>query len=613
MNYIDVFRSGPSWVMVLHRFALCKVAALAMFCVLLSPTAFAENYKLVIGETEIKLSDGPVTAMTINGSMPAPTLYFKEGEELVIEVTNTLDEISSVHWHGLILPYTQDGAPGFSYNGIQPGETFTYRFPAKQAGTYWYHSHSAMQEQRGMYGAIIIEPKKQAQIKQDREYAVVFSDWHDTQPSRVLSNLKRRPDFYNFHQETLLDLFDRKEEQSFSEAVADRMAWSKVRMMKTDVADVSGYRFLINGMDPEQNWTALYKPGERVRLRLVNASAMSFMDVYIPGLQMTVVQADGNDIEPITVDELRIAVAETYDVIVQPQENRAYTLMAEPMARTGYARATLAPRAGMSAKLPPLRSRPQLTMMDMAGHGGHEAMNHKAMNHKAMNHEAMNHEAMNHEAMPQEGGKHQAQAHMGHSSMGKAEGKEPFTQDAFYKPGSGLIPSAYNGGKFLSYSDLKAVQSVYATRPVDREVLVRLTGNMERYSWSINGETFDEAAPFRFREGERIRLKFVNETMMTHPMHLHGMWMILDNGQGDKRPAKHVIQVAPGMTVTAEVEIDATGQWPFHCHLLYHMHAGMMRKVIVEAASTKTLPQPMPHASALPAAHHMHQQGGEDK
>ena len=548
---------------------------LASITILLSLSRFvlAENYHLTIGETTIHLSNGSRKAMTINGTLPAPTLYFKEGEELIITVTNTLDEISSVHWHGLILPYTQDGAPGFSYKGIHPGETFTYRFPAKQAGTYWYHSHSNMQEQRGLYGAIIIEPQEGEPFHYDREYTVVLSDWHDTQAHRILSNLKRSPDYYNFNQETMLDLFDRKEGQSFWDTVSDRMDWGAMRMTKTDITDVSGYDFLINGMDPEQNWTALFKPGEKVRLRLINASAMSFMDIFIPDLRMTVVQADGNNVQPVTIDELRIAVGETYDVIVQPYEDRAYTLMAEPMGRTGYARGTLAPRKGMDADIPPTRPRPQLTMADMpmanmSGHTGSMHAGHASMGDRDMDHSTMG-RTMGHEMMNG----------MDHSTMSVP--KTDF-QDAFYAPGSGLVPTAYNGGKFLSYSDLKAIRPLYAERPVDRDVTVRLTGNMERYIWSMNGETFDDAEPFRFREGERVRFTLINETMMTHPMHLHGMWMILNNGQGQHRPAKHVIQIAPAMTVTADVDIDTPGHWPFHCHLVYHMHAGMMRRIIVD-------------------------------
>ncbi len=562
-----------------HSLLGLAVAILA----LLPSLTHANNYHLTIGETTITLSSGAKKAMTMNGTMPAPTLRFKEGEELVITVTNTLDAVSSVHWHGLILPSTQDGAPGFSYKGIQPGETFTYRFPAKQAGTYWYHSHSAMQEQKGLYGAIIIEPKDKEPFEYDRQHTLVLSDWHDARPERILANLKRRPDYYNFQQETLLDLFNRKSDQSFSDAVKDRMAWGEMRMMRTDISDVSGHDFLVNGMDAEQNWTGLFKPGEKLRLRLVNASAMSFMDVYIPGLKMTVVQADGNNVQPVTVDELRLAVAETYDVIIQPIEDRAYTLMAEPMGRTGYARATLAPRLGMTADVPARRPRPKLTMADMAGHTGHAG--HAAMGHDM---EGMDHAAMGHDM----------------------ETMQP-KQDAFYVPNSGLIPTAYNGGRFLSYSDLRAIRPIYDEKPVDREVTVRLTGNMERYIWSMNGETFDDAEPFRFREGERIRFKFINETMMTHPMHLHGMWMILDNGQGKYSPAKHVIQVSPAMTVSADVEIDATGHWPFHCHLVYHMHSGMMRRVIVDPANGPASPAASTAAPVASSHLHMSMEGGQ--
>lgn len=532
--------------------------AAALLLALLPGSVGAKQYHLEIGETTVYLSDGPKKAITVNGSLPAPTLRFREGEELVIKVTNNLDRFSSIHWHGMLLPYTQDGAPGFSYEGIAPGETFTYRFDVKQAGTYWYHSHSDFQEQRGVYGAIVIEPKQREPFIYDREYAVVLSDWHDTRPDRIMSNLKRRPDFYNFHRQTLADLFNRPQERKFGDELKDRLNWSRMRMLKTDIADVSGYDFLINGMDSEQNWTALFKPGERVRLRLINASAMSFMDVYIPGMKMTVVQADGNDVRPVTVDEIRLAVGETYDVIVRPDEEKAYTIMAEPMGRTGYARATLAPRKGMSAAVWRTRPRAQLTMADM-GHGAAGSMKEHGHEH-------------------------------GHAAMGHKDGRTMEGKTRFYAPGSGLIPTAYNGGRFLSYSDLIAVRPVYEQRPPDRELTVRLTGNMERYIWSINGETFDDAEPVRFKKGERVRLKFVNETMMAHPIHLHGMWMILENGRGRYRPAKHVIQVSPAMTVNAEVEFDAEGHWPLHCHMLYHMRAGMMRRLIVERENPADLP-----------------------
>jgi len=515
--------------------------------------AVAGTYDLSIGETTINVSGKDRTALAINGTVPGPTLRFKEGEDLVINVTNTLDEDTSIHWHGLILPFEEDGVPGISFDGIRPGTTHTYRFPAQQSGTYWFHSHSGLQEQSGIYGSIVIEPEGREPFRYDREYVVVLSDWHDSKPETILANLKKQSDYYNYSQRTLLDFFDDVSRNGFDATLADRMDWGEMRMAPTDIADVSGYTFLVNGKNPEQNWTGHFEPGERIRLRFINAAAMTYFDVRIPGLSMTVVQADGNNVQPVKVDEFRIAVAETYDVIVRPKEDKAYTISAEPMARTGMAQATLAPREGMVGETPEPRERPLLTMVDMS----HGTMDHGEMDHAAMGHGSM--------------------AGMDHSAMGKGA-----KQDPFYAPGSGLMPKAANGGKFLSYADLKAQKPLYDLREPTREIEIRLTGNMERYFWSINDVKFSDAEPIRLKYGERVRFKFVNETMMIHPMHLHGMWTIIDNGNGKWNPIKHVVSIAPGTTVLAEVEVDAPGQWAFHCHLMYHMATGMFRKVIVE-------------------------------
>ncbi len=568
-----------------------------------TPT-LAGTYDLTIGETTINVSGTEQTALGINGQVPGPTLRFKEGEELVINVTNTLKEDSSIHWHGLILPYTEDGVPGISFDGIKPGATHTYRFTARQSGTYWYHSHSGLQEQSGVYGSIAIEPKGREPFRYDREYVVVLSDWHDTKPEKILANLKKQSDYYNYNQRTLLSFFDEAGQRGFGAALADRLNWGEMRMTPTDIADISGYTFLVNGKNPEQNWTGLFEPGERVRLRFINAAAMSYFDVRIPGLKMTVVKADGNNVQPVKVDEFRIAVAETYDVIVRPTEDQAYSIVAEPMARTGMARGTLAPREGMAAAVPAGRDRPQLTMADM-GHGSMAGMDHSQMGGQmqdmsepaaeddqmaGMDHSAMSQDSMagmDHSAMSQDsmaGMDHSAMnqdsmAGMDHSAMA---GKAMPRQDPFYAPGSGLVPRAENGGKFLSYADLKAQKPLYEEREPTREIEIRLTGNMERYFWSINDEKYSEAEPIRLKYGERVRFKFVNETMMSHPMHLHGMWTILDNGNGANNPIKHTVSIAPGTTVLAEVEVDAPGQWAFHCHLMYHMATGMFRKIIVE-------------------------------
>ena len=536
--------------------------------------------------------------LTINGTVPGPTLRFKEGEEVTINVTNTLDVDTSLHWHGLVLPFRQDGVPGISFNGIKPGETFTYHFPIKQSGTYWFHSHTGFQEQEGMYGSIIIDPKTPENFSYDRDYVVVLSDMHDDSGQTILHNLKKSSDYYNYNQRTAADFLSDLSAKGLGATLRDRTAWGDMRMTPTDIADVSGYTLLVNGRNAKQNWTGLFKPGEKIRLRFINASAMTYFDVRIPGLKMQVVQADGNDVDPVAVDAFRIAVAETYDVIVEPADDRAYTIFAEAMSRSGYARGTLAPREGMDATIPPMSPRPRLTMADMGM--GHQGMAHGALGDDAMAHgrqpevtmpreSGMNHAMMEH-AMPARDmpGRDMPGHDMpGHDMAGRDMPGTDNASDPFYAPGSGLAPKVPNGGKFLSYADLKAVNPLYKDRPPTREIELRLTGNMERYFWSINGVKYSDAEPIRLKYGERVRFKFVNETMMTHPMHLHGMWSILDTGKGQWNPVKHVVSIAPGMTVYTETEVDAPGEWAFHCHLMYHMGTGMFRKIIVEGSPSQ--------------------------
>ena len=549
-------------------------AALAALALAFSPAVGAEEsgrvaprdsdgvISIVVDEITVRAKGREKKALSYNGRRPGEViLRFKEGETAKIRVTNKLDRDTSIHWHGLILPFTQDGVPGISFDGIAPGESFDYEFPLVQSGTYWFHSHSGMQEQDGAYGALVIEPKGREPFRYDREYVLVLSDLHPHGGERILSNLKRMPDYYNRHQETLGDFFRDAGEKGLGAAARDRAEWGMMRMMKTDISDVHGYDFLINGRAPEENWTALFKPGERVRLRIVNAAAMTYFDFRIPGLKLLVVQADGNNVRPVEVDEMRIAVSETYDVIVRPEEARPYALFAEPMARTGFAFGTLAPRDGMRAEIPQRRPPPKLTMADMRLAHGMGGMERGEMNHGNDSHADMGHDGHD----------------MSHSASESS--------DEFYAPGSGLTPAAANGGKFLSYSDLRAQKPLYPDREPTREIEMRLTGNMERYTWSINGVKYSDAEPLRLKRGERVRFKFVNETMMTHPMHLHGMWTIVDAGGGAFDPVKHVVSVAPGTTVYTETEVDAPGKWAFHCHLMYHMASGMFRKVIVEDAA----------------------------
>ncbi len=562
-------------------------ATAAAIVFVLSGNAIAAEYNLTVDKVTIDTGDFVKTGIGYNGTSPGPVLRFKEGEDVTINVTNNLSESTSIHWHGLILPYQQDGVPKISYDGIAPGETFTYNFPIVQTGTYWFHSHTGFQEPDGAYGAIIIEPEGREPFRFDREYVVQLTDAHPHSGNRIMRNLKMMPDYYNRQQRTLLDFLSDTKDMGFDATLADRMAWGEMRMMPTDVEDLQGFTPLINGKSPDQNWTGIFEPGERIRLRFINSSAMTYFDIRIPGLDMTVVQADGNNVQPVKVDEFRIAVAETYDVIVRPKDDKAYTIFAESMARTAFARGTLAPREGMAAEVPTMREPPLLTMADMrlapemAGmdHSGMQGMDHGSMSGSHTMTDGTTMAEMDHGSMS---GTHtmadgSSMAGMDHSAHGGME-----TPDPYYAPGSGLTPSAANGGKFLSYADLKAQRPLYEDREATREIELRLTGNMERYIWSINNVKYEDAEPIRLQYGERVRFKFVNETMMTHPMHLHGMWSILDNGNGKWDPVKHVVSVSPGTVVYMETEVDAPGQWAFHCHLSYHADSGMFRKVIVE-------------------------------
>ena len=522
-----------------------KIIASFIFLIFFSLSAMAETYNLSVDKVTLDTGEFKRQAIGYNGATPGPTLRFKEGEDVTINVTNNLDVTTSIHWHGLILPYTQDGVPNISYAGIKPGETFTYNFPIVQSGTYWFHSHSGFQEPDGAYGSIVIESKGREPFKYDRDYVIQLTDAHPHSGDRIMRNLKMMPDYYNRQQETLIDFFKDSKKNGLSETMDDRKAWGGMRMMKTDIEDVQGFIPLINGKTASDNWTGLFKKGEKIRLRFINSSAMTYFDIKIPGLKMTVVAADGNNVQPVRVDEFRIAVAETYDVIVKPEEDIAYSIFAASMAKSAFGRATLAPREGMQANIPTMGDKPSLTMADMGMDHGNMDMPMKGMDHSKMK--------------------------MGNSKV-----------DPFYAVGSGLTPKADNEGKFLSYSDLKTQKILYKDRDATREIEIRLTGNMDRYIWSINGKKYEDADPIKLQYGERVRFKFVNETMMSHPMHLHGMWSILDTGAGKWNPIKHTVSVAPGTTLYTETEVDAIGEWAFHCHLSYHADTGMFRKIVVE-------------------------------
>ena len=531
--------------------------ALSLGLLIASP-ASADTYQLDIARRPVDVTGSPVNSITINGSTPGPTLHFREGEDVTVQVTNHLDEPTSIHWHGLLVPPSMDGVPGLNgFPGIAPGETFTYRFPTRQAGTYWYHAHSGSQEQAGNIGSIVITPKGGERVRSDRDYVVVLSDFTRENPDTILNNLKMNDEFYNFNQRTVGDFFDAVREKGLASTWNDYKMWNEMRMTPTDLSDVTGYTFLVNGESPDHNWTGIFKPGERVRLRFINASAMSFFDVRIPGLKMTVIAADGQDVEPVAVDEFRFGSAETYDVIVEPREDRAFTLVAEPIDRTGFALGTLAPREGMRGDVPQHRPRAVLTMADMALMPGMDM-------------------ASMMEDMPDMD-----------MASGWAEAGTPA------------------GDKALSYADLRPLGTQKDTREPDQEVAITLGGNMQRYIWTINGKKHEDAVPIRLRYGERVRLKFTNETMMAHPMHLHGMFVQLENGQpAAKMPNKHTVIIPPGKSVSVLLTADEAGEWAFHCHLMYHMLAGMMTSVEVAKPGEAVTPVSLTTPQTTTSEHH---------
>jgi FtsP/CotA-like multicopper oxidase with cupredoxin domain len=527
--------------------------------------ALAATYDLVIDRTDVQIEGQTRRVFSINGQIAGPTLRWKEGEEVTINVINRLKEETSIHWHGVLVPSRMDGVPMVNFDGIRPGETFTYSFKVRQAGTYWYHSHSGGQEQEGLYAPIVIEPapgeKGGERYKVARDYVVMLSDHHPMSPGALLRKLKQAPGYFNDRRRTLpgllRDLGAAGTTEERQAIISDRLMWGEMRMDPTDLADVTGYTFLVNGRGPTDNWTGLFKRAEKVRLRFINGSAMTIFDARIPGLRLKVVQADGNDVEPVEVDEFRIGVGETYDVIVEPKEDRAYTIEAQSIDRRGFARATLAPRDGMAGPLPALRPPGVLGPTDM-GHGG---MGPSKMDHSKMDHAAMGHDT------------------------------------------SGLVHvppvDAPAGTKVLGYADLKRLDRSYALSPPDRTVEIRLTGNMEKFIWSFDDRKYSEAPEMHFTQGETVRLVLKNETMMNHPIHLHGLWMDLDNGAGEARPRKHVVIVPPGRTVSVTVRMAAVGRWPFHCHLMFHMMTGMFREFVVH-----------PKGEALPAASSAPMAGG---
>ncbi|MGK8801994.1 multicopper oxidase domain-containing protein [Acinetobacter seifertii] len=650
----------------------------AVFGLLVSPWTLAaiKEYHLNINEQQVNLTGQPLKRITVNGKFTAPLLEFEEGDEAVIHVHNQLkNQDTSLHWHGLLLPGLMDGVPGFNgFKGIAPNGDFVYRFKVKQNGTYWYHAHSKGQEQDGLYGPLVIYPKGKIPVaaheKTDRDYVVMLSDFHNSSSDSIMKNLKKSAEYYQNRRETVSDVLKQVKTQGLKATWQDHSMWNQMRMLKTDMSDVTGYTFLVNGKTPEQNWTANFKAGDKVRLRFINASAMSFFDVRIPNLKMTVVSADGQSVKPVAIDEFRIGTAETYDVIVEPKQPN-YQIEAESIDRSGFAIGTLHnenTQAVESIQMPPPRPRALLTMDDMGmnhggksdQHAGHQMtmqhdmsampemkkeevqtnhdhtmmnMSHDMKNKSSEEHDPsmmqmkhhmsampemkkeegqtnhdhtmmnMSHDMksksseqhdhsmmqMKHDmsAMPEM--KHDMQAmpssehdhtmmNMNHEMPTQSENKSK-KDEPVYGWANASTPA---GMKALQYSDLQSLTPQPDTRAPERELVIRLGGNMERYIWTINGKKFNEAEPLQVKYGERIRLKFVNDSMMAHPMHLHGMFMQLENGQqAENLPNKHTVIVPPGKTVTALLTADALGEWAIHCHLLYHMSAGMMNKLIV--------------------------------
>jgi CopA family copper-resistance protein len=546
------------------------------------------DFSLSIGQFPVRITDRERLAIGINGSLPAPVLHWQEGDTVTLRVTNELAEPTSIHWHGIILPAGMDGVPGLSFPGIAPGETFTYQFPVNQSGSYWYHSHSGFQEQLGLYGPLVIHPRDPSPVAFDQEHVVLLTDWTDEDPARVFAKLKKKADYYNFNQPTVGDFARDIRETGLREAISKRAMWGEMRMNRTDLADVSGYTYtyLMNGQAPAENWTALFKPGERVRLRFINGSGMTFFDVRIPGLQMTVIAADGMPVVPVAVDEFRIATAETFDVIVTPGRDEPYTIFAQSMDRSGFARGTLAPRAGMVAMVPAPDAPVELTMADM-GHdmsGGGEHAGHNMAAATPDPHAGHDMSGMSGMAMP--GMETEAASGVPvitHAPTETGPGVDMLAMSPTSRlsdPGIGLRD---NGRRVLTYADLTSTFPDPDGREPARTIELHLTGHMERYIWSFNGVKFSAAEPIRLRFGERVRFVLVNDGMMTHPIHLHGMWSDLEDEQGRFKVRKHTISVKPGERVTYRVSADALGRWAYHCHLLMHMEAGMFREVRVDA------------------------------
>ncbi|MCK9454271.1 MAG: copper resistance system multicopper oxidase [Sulfurimonas sp.] len=550
----------------------------------------ATEFNLTIDKISVNITGEPSVATAVNSMLAGPTLRWREGDEITINVTNNLEEDSSIHWHGIILPASMDGVPGISFDGIRPGETFTYKFPVVQSGTYWYHSHSGFQEQTGVYGAIIIEPKEEI-LDYDKEYVILLSDYSDEKPSSIYRKLKLSADYYNFNQRTVGDFLTEVREKGFFTAFNQRKMWNNMAMTDRDLSDVTGYTYtyLMNGQNPATNFKAIFKNSQKIRLRFINSAAMTFFDVRIPGLKMRVVAADGNYVQPVEVDEFRIGVAETYDVIVEPEDNKAYAIFAQSLDRSGYALGALTYDASIVAPTPKMDEVGILSHADMG-------MNMSGMKEAKQEHDmsSMKEPPKKHESVMKCGGGMDMSASSSKMEMNMNNVNIPITPleedrgvqttmraiDPQYRlndPGVGLRA---NGRKVLTYADLRSLAPTTHDRYPDREIILRLTGNMHRYIWTINGIAYKDAKPLEFKYGERLRITYINDTMMNHPMHLHGMWSDLETGDDNHLPRKHTVIAQPGSKISFRVNVDAKGSWAYHCHLLYHMR-DMFRKVVV--------------------------------
>jgi len=605
-----------------RRFVFGASAMLALMSIPFPKNAFANALSQSLSQLSGKVFDLSIDykmvnftgksarATVVNQLLPAPLLRWKEGETVTLRVKNNLDHDSSIHWHGIILPTEMDGVPGFSFDGIKPGETFEYQFTVQQSGTYWYHSHSGYQEQTGLFGAIVIDPATPDPVIYDRDYVIMLSDWSDEAPENIYAKLKKQADYYNYRERTVMDFFSDVNKNGLANTWNARSMWNNARMSDRDISDVTGstYTYLMNGNPPQQGWQGLFEQGEKVRLRFINSSAMTIFDVRIPGLKMSVVASDGQNIQPVSVDEFRIGVAETYDVVIEPEVDNAYCIFAQSIDRTGFTVGNLTSDASLHAPIPPMDPRPVLGHSDMGM--DMSDMDMSGMDHSKMDMGAGDMSGMDHSKMAMGGGD---MSGMDHSKMAMDAAKATVSglglagfgsnneikhidtefgpqvdmradapKSGLHDPGIGLRDHQQQfNRKVLTYGDIKGLHPTYDTRQPSREIQLHLTGNMNRYMWSVNGVKFMDAAPLEFEYGERLRITLVNDTMMTHPMHLHGMWSELETGDPDFIPRKHTVLVQPGSKISYLVTADAKGQWAYHCHLLFHM-PGMFRKVVVK-------------------------------